>query len=118
MENEDSQFLAVDELTFFNHLANFPGLIPDFEPELDAAMHDHVDKKNISEYHKLYKEALLDSPLKDLCQYNSKKKQFLINNSVKARETFFKNLPYGLKPHFWILGKSNLYFISIKELTK
>lgn len=107
MENEQSQFLVVDEESFFNHLANFPDLITDFEPELDAAMHDYVDKSNVAEYHKLYKEALVNSPLKDICKYNHKKKEFVINNSEKAREVFFKNLANALKPHFWSLGKSN-----------
>ena len=108
MENEESYFIAVDEETFYNHLANLPELIPGFEPELDAAMHDNVCKKNISEYHKLYKEALLNSPLKDICKYNPKKKEFLIRNSEKAREVFFKNLAKELKANFWALGKSNI----------
>jgi len=110
MENEDSHYVAINEQGFFNHIANLPDLINEFEPELDSAMHDHVDKKNVSEYHKLYKEALLDSPLKDICQYNPKKKEFIINNSIKARGIFFKNLANGLKPHFWVLGKSKLLY--------
>ncbi len=107
MQNEESYFIAVDEETFFNRLANFPELVPGFEPELDAAMHDHVDKTNVSEYHKLYKEALLNSPLKEICKFNPKKKEFIINNSEKAREVLFKNLASELKTHFWSLGKSN-----------
>jgi iron uptake system EfeUOB component EfeO/EfeM len=110
MQDEETHNITVDEETFYNHMANFTNLIGDFEPELDSAMNDLVNEKNVSEYHKIYKVALLNSKLKDLCKYNPKKKEFVINNSEKAREIFLKNLASALKPHFWSLGKGDFSY--------
>lgn len=108
MEDEESNYLTVDEQAFYNHIANFIDNIEVFDPELDAGWYDFVEKKNIAEYHKMYMAPLLNSPLKDLCKYNPKKKEFIINNSIKAREIFIKNLPSEIKNNFWSLGKGNL----------
>jgi len=100
----------IDEKDFYFHLANLPELLNEFEHEMDVAMHDNIDNDNLEEYHILYNEILMNSPLKNICKYHKKKKAFIISNSFEARELFINNLANGIKEHFWLMGKSNLTF--------
>ncbi len=106
LEQKNDETLVVQEKAFYNHLANLTDLLYGFQPQLDSGMGDFVDKEKITEYHNLYKNVLQNSPFKNICSHNSRKKEFVITNTDKSREIFLKNIPQGLKDHFWQMGKS------------
>ena len=120
LDSKEADQIIVDEYSFYYHLANFPSLLEEFEAELDAGMQDIVNKNNVDEYHRIYKDVLLNSQLKDICRYNSKKKEFLIFNNEKNREILLKNVANGIKDNFWVRGKSinlkNLIFILFHKI--
>jgi len=118
LEETDERDFVVNEKAFYNHLANLSDMLNGIQPELESGIEDYLNKEKISEYHKIYKDVLLKSPLKEICKHHSKNKEFVITNTDKAREILLKNIPDGLKDHFWISGKSNFYILNITKICK
>lgn len=107
LSDDLSNKVYIDEVDFYNHIANLLFLCKEIRPEVDSGLWDIVNKTNVEEYKLIYKEVLVNSPFKDYVRYYVNSKKICITNTNVSRQALLKYIPKGIKNNFWILGKSN-----------